>query len=121
MLLLPAPRVTGSGTSTVFLQSGCRRAILTSSLPATPALSQNAPNPFSGSCRIGFALPVEMPVTLIVRNSGGCAVRTLVGGETVARGSHEVSFNAAGLPSGMYYYELHAGGSVSVRPMLLTN
>lgn len=87
-------------------------------VPLAFTLNQNFPNPFNPSTVIRYALPVSGNVTLTVYNSLGQAVRTLVDGQREA-GDHEVSFNAADLPSGLYLYELKAAGHTSVKKMML--
>ena len=77
-------------------------------LPDRFALSQNYPNPFNPSTRIGFALPVPAYVTLRVFNVLGQVVATLIGGELHQAGTAEAVFDAGGLPSGIYYYQLQA-------------
>lgn len=71
-------------------------------------LYQNRPNPFRNSTSISFALPNIENVTLKIYNSIGQVVAALVGQEIEA-GEHSVTWNATGLPSGVYYYRLTAG------------
>lgn len=81
-------------------------------------LSQNAPNPFSGTTSISFYLPAEGYAKLCVYSIVGQLVATLIDGN-MSEGKHEVTFNAGDLPSGTYYYKLSTN-SVSVsRQMLL--
>lgn len=93
--------------------------------PATFRLEQNYPNPFwSGatsrnpSTVISFQLPVNSRVTLKVFDMNGREVATLVEGE-MAAGKHEVRFEAAQLPSGMYFCQLQSGATVLRNKMLL--
>jgi hypothetical protein len=72
-------------------------------------LGQNSPNPFQGSALISFRLPGSGPVSLNLYDLRGRLVRTLVHGEQVA-GSHVVTLDGAGLPSGIYFYRLQSGG-----------
>jgi hypothetical protein len=48
----------------------------------------------------------------------GSEVITLVNGEKPV-GSYEVEFNAATLPSGIYYYRLQAGSFVETKKMVI--
>jgi hypothetical protein len=57
-------------------------------------------------------------VTLIVFNTLGEKVATLVEGEREA-GDHEVTFDAVHLASGVYLGRLQAGSFVGIRKMLL--
>jgi hypothetical protein len=73
--------------------------------PPRVALAQNAPNPFAARTRIAFALQRESKVTLFVLDLQGRRVRTLVDGR-LNPGRHQASFDATGLPSGVYFYDL---------------
>jgi hypothetical protein len=82
------------------------------------ALDQNYPNPFNPSTQISYSLPQNAKVTLNVYNSLGQMVKVLVN-EVQGAGSHEVTFNASDLPSGMYIYRLQAGSFVMTKKMTL--
>jgi hypothetical protein len=81
-------------------------------------LEQNYPNPFNPSTTIRYSLPTRLHVTLTVFNPLGQQVAVLVNGEQDA-GSHDVQFNASGLPSGVYFYRLQAGAYVETRHLVL--
>lgn len=89
-----------------------------SQVPAEFALGQNYPNPFNPSTKISFALPADMNVKLTVYNTLGEQVAELVNGAMTA-GTYAVDFNAAALPSGIYFYRIEAGANVAVRKMML--
>jgi hypothetical protein len=87
-------------------------------VPATFGLAQNFPNPFNPSTTVEFSLTERTEVSLIVYSVLGREVATL------ARGAHEagvyrVNFDAAHLPSGVYFYRLIAGTASQVRKMTL--
>ncbi|MBV6445254.1 MAG: T9SS type A sorting domain-containing protein [Ignavibacteriales bacterium] len=82
------------------------------------ALEQNYPNPFNPSTSIKFSLPVGANVSLVVYNSLGEKVAVLADGVKEA-GVHSVAFDAVALPSGIYFYELKAGGFSAVKKMML--
>ena len=86
--------------------------------PISFSLAQNFPNPFNPSTTIRYALPARSHVTLIVFNTLGQQVATLVEGETDA-GYHEVTFDASHLASGVYLYRLTAGSDVETRKLIL--
>jgi len=81
-------------------------------------LYQNYPNPFNPSTTISFTLSNSGMVTLKVYNMLGEEVVTLAN-EYREAGIHTINFNAAGLPSGMYIYQLNTPEKTQVRKMLL--
>lgn len=87
-------------------------------LPDKFALDQNYPNPFNPSTIIRFSLPVSEMVSLVVYNSSGEKVETLLNKQMEA-GYHSLLFDASRLSSGIYLCELRAGKFVSVNKMLL--
>lgn len=90
----------------------------TDELPKALTLSQNYPNPFNPSTQIKFALPESQDVQLRVYDSMGRLVSTLVSGK-MAAGSHQVSFDATRLASGVYIYQLQTGTQTLSKKMLL--
>ncbi len=86
--------------------------------PYVFALGQNYPNPFNPATTITFSLPSAGNVVLTVYNNLGQEVKTLID-ENLAAGIHQVNFDAATLPSGVYYYKLEAGPHSNVKRMML--
>jgi hypothetical protein len=87
-------------------------------LPAYYALHQNYPNPFNPSTTIEFALPHAGFVTLKVYNVLGGQVATLIAGDHEA-GTFKATWNASGMPSGVYFYRLIAGEYVQTKKAVL--
>lgn len=87
-------------------------------LPVEFDLSQNHPNPFNPSTVVKYSLPVDGFVNISVYNNLGEKVTVLVDGE-VSAGKHSVSFDAANLPSGVYFCRMEAGNFITSRKMLL--
>ncbi len=85
-------------------------------LPVAVALFQNYPNPFNPSTTIGYQLPVSGHVRLAVFDLLGREVAVLVN-ERKEAGTHTVTFEAAGLASGVYFYRLTTPGRVETRRM----
>ena len=82
------------------------------------ALYQNMPNPFNEKTSITFYLPVDCNVRISVYNLLGDVVEELVSGQYVA-GKHSVEFDAAGLPSGNYFYKFVTDEFVTTKVMNL--
>ena len=87
-------------------------------LPKVFALQQNYPNPFNPTTTIQFALPTESQVVLKIYNLLGREVATLVN-EELQPGKYKVDFEANGLPSGVYFYRIQAGGFSKTRKLTL--
>jgi oligosaccharide 4-alpha-D-glucosyltransferase len=88
------------------------------SLPRQFALHPCYPNPFNGQTRVSFDLPRASLVKLDVFNMLGQRVATLADTSFPA-GKHELSWNAAALPSGVYVLRLQAGTVVRQQKALL--
>ena len=84
----------------------------------TYKLDQNYPNPFNPSTRISFSLANTGNTELSVYNMLGQKVATLFSG-IMAAGSHEFSFDASKLQSGVYVYQLKSGSFSQTRKMML--
>lgn len=82
------------------------------------SLSQNYPNPFNPSTTIRFTLKSAGFVTLKIYNILGVVVSTLIN-ETMNAGAHQVTFNAAGLSSGVYFYQLTSENYTETRKLNL--
>jgi len=82
------------------------------------SLKQNYPNPFNPITTINFAIPEETKVTLAIYNQLGEKVAELVNG-TVNAGNHSAVWNAADLPSGIYFYGLTAGKIHEMKKMIV--
>jgi len=79
-----------------------------SQFPGEYMLYQNFPNPFNPSTVIRYQMAVGSRATLKVYDVLGREIATLVDGEQVA-GAHAVTFNAAGISTGTYFYRFEAG------------
>ncbi len=80
--------------------------------------TQNYPNPFNPTTQINYQIPKEGHVSLVVYNSLGQEVKTLVN-ENKGIGNYNVEFNAVNLPSGIYFYKLQSGKFKQVKKILL--
>ena len=86
--------------------------------PTEFKLSQNFPNPFNPKTVISYQLPISSDITLNVYDVLGNEIATLVD-EYKAAGIYKVEYNAAALPSGVYFYQLKAGAFVKAKKMIL--
>lgn len=80
-------------------------------------LKGNYPNPFNPSTTIEYAVPVETDVRLTIYDVLGRTVGTLVD-ETKPAGSYQITFDASGLASGIYFYRMTAGAYTNSKKML---
>ena len=81
-------------------------------------LGQNYPNPFNPITHIRFNIPETGNTKLTVFNIMGEAVANLVDG-VVSAGAHTVSWNAANMPTGVYFYRMESGNFTQTRKLLL--
>jgi hypothetical protein len=87
-------------------------------IPLDYSLDQNYPNPFNPVTTISFCIPVQEQVQIHVFDCLGRKVRTLLNDELPA-GLHQVLFDASGLASGIYFYQLRSAGFCSSQKCLL--
>lgn len=85
-------------------------------IPFGYSLEQNYPNPFNPNTNIVFSLPVSSNISLKVYSLNGELVRVISEGYHEA-GHHTYNFNADGLSSGTYFYQLIAGDVVISKKM----
>lgn len=81
-------------------------------------LEQNYPNPFNPSTKINYQIPISGFVNLKVYDVLGTEIATLVNEEKPA-GGFDIEFNAAGLPSGIYFYNLSTSSFSQTNKMVL--
>jgi photosystem II stability/assembly factor-like uncharacterized protein len=81
-------------------------------------LEQNYPNPFNPTTTIGFGIQNKSNVKITILNAIGEEVAVVLNEEKDS-GYHQVEFNAANLPSGVYYYRIQAGRYVETKKMVL--
>jgi lysophospholipase L1-like esterase len=86
--------------------------------PSNYLLEQNYPNPFNPTTNIRFNLPKESNVTLKIYNILGQEISTIVN-KTLPAGTHLVTWNAANVSAGPYFYVLKANEYFESKKMLL--
>jgi len=82
------------------------------------SLDQNYPNPFNNSSVIRYSIPKSSQVTLKIFNALGEEIETLINEEKPI-GTYELTWNAANLSSGIYFYRIQAGSFVQIKKMIL--
>jgi len=87
-------------------------------IPGSFILEQNYPNPFNPSTTIRYALPHRAAVSLVIFNTLGQEVATLVNAVEDA-GYHEARFDGTRLASGVYFYRLRSGIVAQTRRLLI--
>jgi hypothetical protein len=87
-------------------------------LPDKYLLHQNYPNPFNPSTIIQYQVPSIGIVTLKIYDILGREVAALVN-EEKRLGKYDVQWNASNMPSGVYFYRLHAGSFIETKRMIL--
>ncbi len=86
--------------------------------PTEFTLGQNYPNPFNPTTNINYSVGKAGPVNITVYNVMGQKVAELLN-TTKSAGSYQITWNATGVASGIYYYRLTAPGQVLTRQMTL--
>jgi hypothetical protein len=87
-------------------------------LPVEFSLSQNYPNPFNAITTISYALPTTGNVRIQVYDIMGRVVGTLENG-TVPAGYNQATWDAQGMPSGLYFLRLSTDQFSETMKMML--
>jgi len=91
-------------------------------IPEEFSLMQNYPNPFNPATKIRFQVPSGTSgtnrVKLSIFDITGKEIRVLTDG-VIKAGMYEADFNAAELPSGVYFYRLVSGSFSQSKKMIL--
>lgn len=77
------------------------------------------PNPFNPSTTIGLRLDRESAITLTVHDAAGRQVASLLENALLPAGSHDIVFQAAGLPSGIYFAAVRGARGVETVKLVL--
>jgi hypothetical protein len=87
-------------------------------MPSNYFFSQNYPNPFNPTTTINYELPEANYVQIKVYNLIGKEVAILADEQKQA-GRYKLTFDASGLPSGVYFYRIEAGTHSETKRMIL--
>ncbi len=83
-------------------------------------VSQNFPNPFSGTASIDVSLKNSSDVLLEVFDLNGRKVMEYAQKNMIA-GNHRLTLDASGLTSGIYFYVVSAGEEKMQHRMIVVN
>ena len=81
-------------------------------------VSQNLPNPFSGTTEVKVYLEKQAPVNIVVTNVSGQQVSNINCG-TLGTGIHTLTIDASNLSAGVYFYTVNNGASTSTHKMIV--
>jgi len=109
---------TGNSGIITFARTDVGINVISSAIPEKFELFNNYPNPFNPSTNIRFAMPKSGKVELKVYDARGREMSVLVN-ENLSAGSYEYRFDAANLPSGVYFYALRTSDFNATKKMLL--
>jgi photosystem II stability/assembly factor-like uncharacterized protein len=87
-------------------------------VPTEFILLQNYPNPFNPTTKIRYSVPQSSNVTIKVFDILGNEIETLINEEKPV-GTYEITWYAANLPSGIYFYTINAGNFIETKKMIL--
>ena len=87
-------------------------------MPVTYKLEQNYPNPFNPTTTISFSLPAAGFTSLIVYDVSGKEIKSLINEELQA-GNYSQKFNADGLSSGIYFYQIKSKDFLQTKKFVL--
>lgn len=74
-------------------------------------LANSFPNPFSHSTTIHYSVPSNEKVAIKIFNVNGMVVESLVN-EVKSAGEHQIEWQPAGIPGGIYFCRMQAGDSI---------
>lgn len=92
---------------------------ISTDIPSSFSLSQNYPNPFNAETVIRYAVKSKGNVSLKLYSIEGKEISLLFEGHQNA-GTYELRYNAANLPSGVYFYKFDVNGFSQTRRMVMT-
>ncbi len=115
-----ATATDGSGNTSEFSDSVLvtHVDIIDSDVPKQFSLSQNYPNPFNPETTIQFSVQAPCRVVLKVYNLLGREMAKLVDAHHQP-GQYKIRFDATGLTSGIYFYQIEMGDFQSIKKMII--
>jgi hypothetical protein len=117
-LFLKSGTLSGTYTARVTVTGGTGVKEKSEEMPREYSLKQNYPNPFNPSTNFTYQVAKEGFVSVKVYDVLGKEVAMLVN-DVKPAGSYSVTWNAAGLGSGMYFCKMQSGAFTAARKMIL--
>lgn len=87
-------------------------------IPDNFQVFQNYPNPFNSSTTIKFDLPDDRNIKIVIYNSLGEKVKTVVN-QNFEAGRHSLRISMNEFSSGVYFCQISAGGFIETKKMIL--
>ena len=87
-------------------------------IPVEFGLSAAYPNPFNPTTNLGLALNADGFVSMSVFNIRGQVVEVLVD-RNMNAGYHNITWNADGISSGMYFVKVETGANAAIQKLML--
>ncbi len=87
--------------------------------PADFSLDNVYPNPFNPVTNISFSIKDNSPISLEVYSLSGKKIATIVDNEMFQQGNHTAQWNAAGHPSGTYFFKLSSANGIKIKKAIL--
>jgi hypothetical protein len=113
-----SPTVVRSGGDEGCDESGTAVEAVGGEIPSAISLGDNYPNPFNPSTSFEYAITAPGHVKVLIYDVSGRLVDTLVD-EVQSASNYRVTFDASGLSSGIYIYQLRSADTVINKKMLL--
>jgi hypothetical protein len=106
---------------TIVISPVCVNSMRLVEVGATPSIKQNNPNPVTSSTTIEYTVPYECYTKLVLVNSIGEVVQTLIDGVHPG-GEYQITFSPAdlGISSGTYFYRYESGSFSDTKTMVIT-
>jgi photosystem II stability/assembly factor-like uncharacterized protein len=91
---------------------------ISNEIPPSFKLYQNYPNPFNPRTSIKFEIPEFTFVNVVIYDILGRIIKTEVN-EYLKAGTYSLNFDAADLPSGLYFFKININNYTETKKMLL--
>lgn len=122
VFMFPSGKIIASDRQTglyvLKVDSSVISGIENNNIPVSYGLKQNYPNPFNPVTKIEYSLPKNVYTVVKIYNILGKEVATLLD-KFERAGNHFVTYDAANLPSGIYFYTIKAGDFTQTKKMTL--